>query len=688
MKVNEMRRLLAFLLAVAMFTAITVPAAAVTPDTSAKSLVCLDREYNFLSKANYVALSGSADYTAMIRDDGSLWMFGSNSDGQLGIGSARHSYNAPIKVLEDVARVKTVENTTLAIKKDGTVWGFGQSYGDTPSQIFSQKVKDAAFSGTLFSFVDQNGNAWIRNQKNGQSYRITENAEELYLCANSMATYGFVPPDEQPEINFDNYRDIVMTLPDHFLLVRRSDNSVVQYSIKIGSNSVSSTGRLVAENVEKLSVYNDQYATYLAMQQKDGTIVYGNSGDGIQTVSLPEAKDVLCSGSKLLYRKADDSLWIYGQDRCIGKNVKLYTCVDTSGIFMIHHDNTVSVNGFSEEVADDIQEKFNAVNNLGIYRSTTPMHEDIYAKTMEIVGDETDPYLQADLICSWIAQNIRYQKGDTDQNCVQAFRTGIGEHAASFAHLTRIMLSYVGIPVTVVAGSTLSTYHGHPITLASHTWNLALIDGVTVFIDTTAGSSGFDYPMFKKGSFSFDAYQKSVCAKWAVTEVRAAYDHDLIDFSVSDAYGAITRDRFCTLVRAMIEKVEGRSIDAILTSLGRADIPVGFTDTESADVFALYRMGIIDGTSATTFEPDRSITRQEAAKILRSLAITLGEDVSAPRPTFADTAEIAAWALDGVSFAAHNGIMQGDGTNFNPLDSITTQESILICYRYYESLAN
>ncbi len=680
-----MRRLLAFLLAVAMLTAITIPAVAVTPDTSAESLICLDREYNFLSKANYTALSGGGNYIAMLRDDGSLWMTGSNYDGQLGIGSVRHAYNAPIKVLEDVARVHTANNTTIAIKKDGTVWGFGKSYGDTPSQIFSQKVKDAAFSGTLFSFVDQNGNAWIRNQKNGQSYRITENAEELYLCANSMATYGFVPPDEQPEINFDNYKEIVMNLPDVFLLVRHSDNTVVQYSIKTGSY-IYAKERIIARDVEKISACHDSYTTYIALLQKDGTVVYGNSEDGIQTARLTDVKDVLCAGSRLLYRKTDDSLWVHEENRCIGQNVKLYTCADASAVFMVHNDNSISVNGAYSATASDYQRTFNAINRLCTYRVNSPhlpvTHEDIYAKTMEIVGDETDPYIQARLVSHWISNHIEYKRSGTDQSGVAAFYNGTGVCAA-FASLTEIMLGYLGIPVTSITGN-------------NHAWNLALIDGVTVFIDNTATGKysdtyfpeAFDFSMFTNNRSTSSNYNASVCSEWAVTEIRAAYDHDLIDLTVSNAKNAISRQDFCTLVRAMIEKVEGRDIDKILTSLGRAAIPVGFTDTESADVFALYRMGIIDGTSATTFEPDRSITRQEAAKILRSLAITLGEDVTAPRPTFADNAKIAAWALDGVSFAAHNGIMQGDGINFNPLDSITTQESILICYRYYESLAD
>lgn len=66
-----MKRLLSGFLCLVMLLSLTVSVSAIKP-REVKSLICLDREYNFLSKAEYTDISSSNNHAAMIRSDGSL----------------------------------------------------------------------------------------------------------------------------------------------------------------------------------------------------------------------------------------------------------------------------------------------------------------------------------------------------------------------------------------------------------------------------------------------------------------------------------------------------------------------------------------------------------------------------------------------------------------------------------------
>ena len=89
-------------------------------------------------------------FQGAIKENGTLWMWGQNTYGQLGLGNTL-KYNKPQKVGSDSnwRHISCGENSTLAIKTDGTLWGWGRNDGnylgisgqnpptsvDTPHQI-------------------------------------------------------------------------------------------------------------------------------------------------------------------------------------------------------------------------------------------------------------------------------------------------------------------------------------------------------------------------------------------------------------------------------------------------------------------------------------------------------------------------------------------------------------------------
>ncbi|MDQ3046761.1 MAG: hypothetical protein M3R27_04370, partial [Bacteroidota bacterium] len=84
--------------------------------------------------SNFIAVEGGHWHTAGLKKDGTVWCWGHNYFAELGNGTREHSIwpveviqenHSEISILKDVVSIATVGYHTLALKKDGTVWGWG-----------------------------------------------------------------------------------------------------------------------------------------------------------------------------------------------------------------------------------------------------------------------------------------------------------------------------------------------------------------------------------------------------------------------------------------------------------------------------------------------------------------------------------------------------------------------------------
>lgn len=73
-----------------------------------------------------VAIAAGDKHTVALEEDGTVWTWGNNEHGQLGIGT-KESSNIPTKVkdLTNIIAIAAGSNHTLALEKDGTVWSWG-----------------------------------------------------------------------------------------------------------------------------------------------------------------------------------------------------------------------------------------------------------------------------------------------------------------------------------------------------------------------------------------------------------------------------------------------------------------------------------------------------------------------------------------------------------------------------------
>ncbi len=109
---------------------------------------------------NAVANWGEQCSSFAIQADGSLWGWGSNYMGRLGDGSEEDRYS-PVKIMEDVSMVSLGEYATYAVKDDGSLWGWGSGLyncllgvNTTSPTLLMEDVR-AVSAGRYFALVIQ-----------------------------------------------------------------------------------------------------------------------------------------------------------------------------------------------------------------------------------------------------------------------------------------------------------------------------------------------------------------------------------------------------------------------------------------------------------------------------------------------------------------------------------------------------
>ena len=281
------------------------------------------------------------------------------------------------------------------------------------------------------------------------------------------------------------------------------------------------------------------------------------------------------------------------------------------------------------------------------------------------------------------------------------------------------------IPCAIVSGTSLGE---------GHEWNLVQVDGKWLWADATwdcgnryenskwlAGDRNFNYFLCSTEFISVDhrasyftadenydsaryngvlaantVVKNQSLSPWALPEIQNALCTGLVPSQIQSLYNSeITREEFCVLMVQMIKKHAGDRLSPYWTWKNSSTPTTPFTDTKNWDVRTAYALGIVKGTSETTFNPDGHITRQEAATMLARTGKLLGIQAGQSVP-FTDTDTLADWSADSVAFISglkdpynSKSVMEGTGGGyFSPLATYSREQAIVTALRLFSAAGN
>ena len=194
--------------------------------------------------------------------------------------------------------------------------------------------------------------------------------------------------------------------------------------------------------------------------------------------------------------------------------------------------------------------------------------------------------------------------------------------------------------------------------------------------------------------FGIWLYESDPCISFTDVNPTAWY-HPGIDFAVANGlFNGLSPQLFGvsdSMTRAMFVTVLWRmqGNPAAKQSAGFTDVPEGKYYSEAVSWAAAE--GLVNGTSATTFSPNASITREQMATLLYRYADWLRFDVSARAELsgFPDAGAVSNYAKDPVAWANGLGIIQGTSSAgrvlLDPKGNATRAQVATILMRFVTS---
>lgn len=239
-------------------------------------------------------ISYGGGHLLIIKDDNTLWGIGYNEYGQLGSGAqsfdyemyyAPYFYDEPFKIMNNVQKVETGDSHSVVLKTDGSVWTFGDnSYGqlgigdglkrsNIPQKIF-ENAKDIDVGITASFAVMKDNTTWMCGTMFG-NHTYDDNSLDKYIAER------FVSNLKKISVHYKHS------------LILKNDNTLWHYIFKGNGKDVSEIQ--VADDVISISGWTDdtEYKT-LVLKNSGELYTYNLGMDGYEytkimdNVELPE----------------------------------------------------------------------------------------------------------------------------------------------------------------------------------------------------------------------------------------------------------------------------------------------------------------------------------------------------------------------------------------------------------------
>lgn len=166
----------------------------------------------------------------------------------------------------------------------------------------------------------------------------------------------------------------------------------------------------------------------------------------------------------------------------------------------------------------------------------------------------------------------------------------------------------------------------------------------------------------------------SAASAWATGELRKADEYGLIPdiLNGADLTKNITREEFAEVALLMYQKASGITDTPPYS-------PNPFIDTTNPKVLQAFKLGIVKGMSATEFQPEKFINREQVSAMLTHAIKLIAPDAdysTTGAPVFTDQKDISGWALNDCLYISKIGIIKGTNGMFMPRAITDAQKAI------------
>lgn len=269
---------------------------------------------------NVTTITTNEFSTFAVKKDNSLWAWGYNDDGQLGTGDTV-SRNSPVKIMDSVSTIVADDYSAFAVKRDGTLWAWGRNAsgqlgtGDTTSRHNPVKVMDNVATITTDNSstfaVKKDGTLWAWGKNYGQ------------LGTGDNADY------HNPIKIMDNVATITINdSPGSSQYALKMDGSLwawgMNYRGRLGTGDDVDhhIPTKIMDNVDAITIVKGYYSSYAV--KKDGSLwtwgenTQGQLGTGDATdrhspVKVMDNVTAVAANDSLAYAvKKNGTLWAWG----------------------------------------------------------------------------------------------------------------------------------------------------------------------------------------------------------------------------------------------------------------------------------------------------------------------------------------------------------------------------------------
>ena len=155
------------------------------------------------SDTDWSTVCAGLSTTMALKSNGSLWTWGRNDLGQLGLGSGSSNRTMPVQVGgTDWQKISKKSSHTTAIKSDGTLWHWGRQTGGSPSFITNLNIPTQVGTATNWSKISSGTDHNLAIKTDGSLWAWLSNGSGQ--LGNNSTTRAFAPVQIGTDINWDS----------------------------------------------------------------------------------------------------------------------------------------------------------------------------------------------------------------------------------------------------------------------------------------------------------------------------------------------------------------------------------------------------------------------------------------------------------------------------------------------------